>query len=140
MRYPKHGLSKKAEMAVHRQVAERMKNIITILGDDKKPVQVAVVAAPEGLPGADVTYRMPQGYLASASWRLMFIREAMELCDPKTFDLICARVGMPDEYDWSFVRDADGETLAVVSALLYFKVGPAMTKMGLTSVTKWRGK
>ena len=138
MEYPKHGLSKKAEMAVHRQVAERMKNTITILGDDKKPVAVQVVT--DGLSGADVTYRAPQGYLASASWRLMFVREAMELCDPRTFDLVCTRVGMPDEYDWSFVRDADEETLTVVRALLYFKVGPLMTKMGLTSVTKWRGK
>lgn len=109
---------------------------ITILDDEKKAIVVAVI---EGDKRADVTYRHPLGHLASASWRLLFIREALDLCDTKTFEEVCYIVGMPDEYDWSFVRDADSDALNAASALLYRKVGAAMNKLGLTSVAMRAG-
>jgi len=108
---------------------------ITILHEGK----ALEVEAVDGYPDADITYRTTVG-LASASWRLLFIREALDLCDAATLNSVCNLVGMPDEYDWSFVRDADETTLTAVSALLYYKVGRTMQKLGLTSVTKRGGR
>ena len=107
--------------------------------DEKKVVACTVVTDERHRPGADITYVMPQGYLASASWRLMFIREALDLCDNRTFAQVCRLVDMPgEEYDWSFIRDADSETLSAVAAALYYNVGEKMKALGLTSVTKFR--
>lgn len=119
------------------------KNTITVLGKDYQPLVVEVV---EGYPDSDVTYRAEGGHLASASWRLLFIREALDLCEKgwtitgkRTIYEICCMVMMPTgEYDWSFIRDADEQTLFSVSEHLYTRMGKTMKKMGLTSVTKFR--
>lgn len=109
---------------------------ITVLEDGK----ALLVETVRNEGGGDVTYLMPQGYRASASWKLMFIREALDLCPARLFNEISDMV-MPEsaEFDWSFVRDADEMTKDAIAERLYRSVGGKMEKMGLTSVAEFRG-
>ena len=74
------------------------------------------------------------GVKRGANWRLLFIDEALSLCLPSVFDTVCYMAGMPGEYDWSFIRDADEETQIAIAEVLFKKTGKRMKSLGLESV------